>query len=97
MEITKTRNDSNLDVTLSGRLDTTTSPELEKELEDLDGITALVFDFKDIDYVSSAGLRVLLNTQKRMNKQGTMVIRNVCDNVMEVFQMTGFTSVLTFE
>lgn len=97
MEITKTRNDSELDVVLSGRLDTATSSDFDAALKDLDGVEMLVIDFGDVAYISSSGLRVLLSAQKRMNKQGKMVVSNVNNAVMEVFQMTGFTSILTIE
>ena len=98
MEIIKTKHDAALTVNLKGRLDTTTAPELEAALKDsLDGITDLVLDFNGLEYVSSAGLRVLLATQKTMNKQGSMVIRNVSDDIQEVFEITGFTDILTIE
>lgn len=96
MEIIKTKNESNLNVELTGRLDTTTAPQLEAALE-LDGITALAFDFSALDYISSAGLRVLLAAQKTMNKQGEMKIRNVNSDIMEVFEITGFSDILTIE
>ena len=98
MEINKNRNGSTLDLNLKGRLDTTTAPELEAALKDsLDGVTELILDFNGLEYVSSAGLRVLLATQKIMNKQGSMVIRNVTDDIKEVFEITGFTDILTIE
>ncbi len=98
MTIQKAQNGSELLITLSGRLDTTTSPELEKELQDcLDGIDELRFDFTDLEYISSAGLRVLLSAQKRMNKQGSMVISHINDTVNEVFEITGFIDILTIE
>lgn len=98
MEIINNKVDSNLTVTLVGRLDTTTSPQLEKELQaNLDGVTDLVFDFEKLDYISSAGLRVLLSTQKIMNKRGTMVIRNTNEIIDEVFEITGFVDILTIE
>ncbi len=98
MEIRKNANGSNLALELSGRLDTVTAPQLEDELKDsLDGITQLTIDFKDLAYISSAGLRVLLFAQKTMNKQGTMVITNVNETVMEVFEITGFIDILTIE
>ncbi len=98
MTINKTLNASELTVTLEGRLDTTTAPQLETELKgSLDGVTALVLDFAALEYISSAGLRVLLSTQKVMNKQGSMVIRNVGEVIMEVFEVTGFSDILTIE
>jgi anti-sigma B factor antagonist len=85
-----------LTVKLEGRLDTTTSPELESELGmNLDGIKELVFDFNDLEYLSSAGLRVLLNAQKTMNQQGEMKVTGVSDAVKEIFDVTGFSDILT--
>lgn len=85
-----------MNVALEGRLDTTTAPELEAELQ-LEGITELVLDFEKLDYVSSAGLRVLLATQKVMNRQGSMLISNVNEGIMEIFEITGFVDILTIE
>ena len=83
--INKDKVDSTLNIELEGRLDTTTSPELEAELGSaLDGVTELNFDFTKLDYISSAGLRVLLAAQKTMNKQGSMVIRNASDEIREM-------------
>ncbi|MBQ7628005.1 MAG: STAS domain-containing protein [Clostridiales bacterium] len=85
-----------LTVKLEGRLDTTTSPELESVLGmNLDGIKELVFDFNDLEYLSSAGLRVLLNAQKTMNQQGEMKVTGVSDAVKEIFDVTGFSDILT--
>ena len=98
MTIDKKLEGSALTIALAGRLDTTTSPELEETLAaSLDGVTALVFDFTKLDYLSSAGLRVLLSAQKRMNKQGTMKLVHVNDAVKEVFEITGFADFLTIE
>ena len=98
MKINKTQNASALTVALEGRLDTTTAPELEAELKGaLPGVTELVFDFAALDYISSAGLRVLLSAQKVMNKQGSMKITNVNETIMEVFDVTGFVDILTIE
>lgn len=98
MTITHTKNGSELTVTLEGRLDTTTAPELEADLKnEMDGLTSLVFDFEKLDYISSAGLRVLLSAQKVMNKQGSMKIVHVSDVIMEIFEVTGFTGILTIE
>lgn len=98
MEITKTVNGKTLTLALSGRLDTTTSPALESEIRtSIEGIDELILDFEKLEYVSSAGLRVLLSTQKTMNKQGKMIIRGVCSDIMEVFDITGFTDILTIE
>lgn len=98
MTINKTAEGSTLTLALEGRLDTGTSPRLAEIIDSsLDGITALVFDFKGLEYLSSAGLRVLLAAQKAMNKQGTMVIHSVNETIMEVFDITGFTDILTIE
>lgn len=83
---------------MEGRLDTITAPTLEEELKRaLDGITELVFDFGKLEYISSAGLRVLLAAQKIMNKQGSMIIKNVNDVINDVFEVTGFSDILTIE
>ncbi len=95
MTITKKSSGNELKVAVAGRLDTTTAPELESELKaSLDGIENLVLDFKELEYISSAGLRVLLATQKIMNKQGTMTVSSVNDVVMEIFEVTGFSEIL---
>ena len=87
-----------LTLTVEGRLDTTTAPQLEAELKkSINGIEELVLDFEKLEYISSAGLRVLLSAQKVMNRQGTMVLRHVNDSVMEVFEVTGFSDILTVE
>ena len=96
MEIEKIIQEQKLTVKISGRLDTVTAPQLEDELkESLDGIQDLLLDFSDLNYISSAGLRVLLSTQKKMNKQGNMQICGVNETVMEIFDVTGFSDVLT--
>ena len=98
MEIKKTLNGNELLVAVEGRLDTTTAPQLEENVRSsIDGINSLVFDFEKLEYISSAGLRVLLAMQKIMNKQGSMTIRNVNETVMEVFEVTGFVDILTIE
>lgn len=97
MTINKQRDDSKLNIGLEGRLDTTTAPQLESELKDLAGVTELVFDMATLEYVSSAGLRVLLAAQKVMNKQGSMVIRNANDDIKDIFDVTGFSDILTIE
>ena len=82
--------------TLEGRLDTVTAPDLEKELKDtLDGITDLQLDFEKLEYISSAGLRVLLAAQKTMAKKGQMTLTNVNETIMEIFEVTGFSDILT--
>lgn len=98
MEIVKKQENASLKLEVIGRLDTTTAPQLEAEIKNgLDGITELTLDFAKLEYVSSAGLRVLLSAQKIMNKQGKMVIKNVCDDINEVFEITGFSDILTVE
>lgn len=98
MMIEKNLNGTALTLTLSGRLDTTTAPQLEAELKaSLEGVAHLELDFAALDYLSSAGLRVLLATQKIMNKQGDMVVRNVNDTIAEIFEVTGFCDILTIE
>lgn len=94
MKITKEKNGTNLRITLSGRLDTLTSPQLEEELK-LEGITSLVFDMTDLEYISSAGLRVMLTAQKTMMAQGEMALERVAPIVREVFDMTGFSAFFT--
>ena len=98
MNIRKTQNENTLVIELEGRLDTATAPELEKEIKSsLDGITKLVFDFAKLDYITSAGLRVLLFAQKTMMTKGTMVVKNANEMIMEVFDVTGFNDILTIE
>ena len=98
MTITKTQNGNAVKLALEGRLDTTTAPQLEAELKEaLVGTEELEFDFAELQYISSAGLRVLLSAQKTMNKQGKMKITNVCADIMEVFDITGFSGILTVE
>ena len=98
MTINKSLNMTELTVTLLGRLDTTTAPQLEAELKtSLNGVDSLILDFAGLEYISSAGLRVLLSAQKVMNKQGKMEIRHVNDTIMEVFEVTGFTDILTIK
>lgn len=98
MTIEKRVNGSELEICLSGRMDTTTAPQFEAELKaSIDGVEKLVLNFADLEYISSAGLRVVLSAQKIMNKQGEMVIRNVNEIVMEVFDITGFVDILTIE
>ena len=98
MKITKTMNGTALNIALEGRLDTTTAPELEQALkESLDSATALTLDFSALDYISSAGLRVLLSAHKTMSKKGGMIVRNVNEIVSEVFDVTGFADILNIE
>ncbi len=98
MTINKIANGSNLTIALDGRLDTTTAPQLDDELKTaLAGVTKLDFDLGKLEYISSAGLRVLLSAQKAMNKQGEMVVKNVSDEIKEIFEVTGFVDILTIE
>lgn len=98
MKITKTQNAATLTVALEGRLDTTTAPELEAELKvSLDDVSELIIDMENLDYISSAGLRVLLSAQKVMMKKGEMKVIHVNDTVMEIFEVTGFSDILTIE
>ena len=98
MTIEKNLNGTELNVKVAGRLDTTTAPELEASLkESFAGVEKLVLDFASLEYLSSAGLRVLLQAQKTMNKQGEMVVRNVNETISEIFEVTGFSDVLTIE
>ena len=96
MTIKKELNGKDLAVAIEGRLDTITAPELEAELKaSLDGVEKLTLDFSALEYISSAGLRVLLSTQKRMNTQGSMTVTNVNATIMEIFEVTGFNDILT--
>lgn len=98
MTIDKNVNGSELTMKLTGRLDTTTAPMLEADLkQSISGVEKLIFDFIELEYLSSAGLRVLLAAQKVMNKQGEMVVRNVNDTIAEIFEVTGFADILTIE
>ena len=96
LDIMKTTNGAELTVALTGRLDTITAPTLEKELRSsLDGVTKLVIDMAALEYISSAGLRVLLWAQKAMNAQGEMLVLHVSDTILEIFEVTGFSDILT--
>lgn len=98
MTIEKNKNGNELTVILIGRLDTTTAPGLEAELkQSISGVEKLILDFSSLEYLSSAGLRVLLAAQKVMNKQGEMIVRNVNETIAEIFDVTGFTDILTIE
>ena len=98
MTIDKNLNGTELNVLLGGRLDTTTAPQLESEVKlNLVGVKTLILDFAELEYLSSAGLRVLLALQKSMNKQGQMIIRHVNETVREIFELTGFIDILTVE
>lgn len=98
MKIEVNKNGTVLTISPSGRLDTSTSPELQAVVsENIDGVTDLTFDLKQLDYLSSAGLRVLMSSQKIMNKQGDMRLINVNEDVMDIFDMTGLTDVFDIE
>lgn len=98
MKIEKNVENEVMTMAIVGRLDTTTAPELEQEIRSsIDGITDLTFDLENLEYISSAGLRVLLSAQKIMNRQGDMRLTNVSDTIMEIFDVTGFTDILTIE
>ena len=95
MDITKEINGSKMTVKINGRLDTNSAPELEREvMENLEGIEELVFDLSQMPYTSSAGLRVFLKAQKQMNKQGDMCVIGACEDVLEVFEITGFSDII---
>ena len=94
MDIAKNLDAGRLTITVTGRLDTVTTPQLEREL-DLNGVTELLFDIAGVEYVSSAGLRLFLTAQKTMAKQGSMTIRGARPVVREVFDITGFSAILT--
>lgn len=96
--IDKKREEKNLTLKLSGKLDTTTAPELDEVIKnELGGIENLVFDISDLEYISSAGLRVLLAAQKVMTVQGSMVIKGVSEEIAEIFEVTGFSNIFTIE
>lgn len=98
MDIRMERNGNELMIALTGRLDTLSSPELEEKLEPaLEGVEKLVFDFAELKYISSAGLRVLLTALQIMDEQGEMKVKNVCADVMDVFEVTGFVDDLDIE
>ena len=98
MNINKVLEGTKLEIEITGRLDTITAPELDAEIkQNIDSIDCLVLNFKGVEYISSAGLRVLLATQKSMSKKGKMIVKEVNDTVMEVFNITGFVDILTIE
>ncbi len=98
LNIKKDVSGSQMTIALEGRLDTTTAPSLEEEIQaSISGISDLVFDLTTLEYISSAGLRVLLSAQKVMNKQGSMVVKNASEEVNEIFEVTGFSDILTIE
>ena len=98
LNIEKQISDDGLMIVLDGRLNTTTTPELETTLKgSLDGVKALTIDMEALEYISSAGLRVLLSVQKIMNRQGQMKVTHVSETIMEIFEVTGFSDILTIE
>ena len=98
MNIEQKKNGSALTLALEGRLDTTTAPQLEAELKTvLSGVSELIFDLEKLEYISSAGLRVLLSAQKTMNKQGAMKVTHANEMILEIFEVTGFSDILTIE
>ncbi len=98
MEIVKTKDGDKLTVAVIGRLDTTTSPQLEQELEpELGNVKKITFDFEKLDYISSAGLRILLQTAQSMDQMSDMVVTNVNSDINDIFEVTGFTDILTIE
>ena len=98
MNINKENNNGELNVMIEGRIDTTTAPALETEFKgSFDGCESLVLDFEKVEYISSAGLRVLLSSQKVMSKKGGMKLINVSEDIMEIFEVTGFSDILTIE
>ncbi len=98
LNIDKNVDGSKLVIKLEGRLDTTTAPQLEEELNgSLSGVKDLEFDLEKLEYISSAGLRVLLSAQKTMNNQGSMVVKNSIEEIKEIFDVTGFSDILTIE
>ena len=98
MTIEKTTENAKVTLTVSGRLDTTTAPELEAALDEvLENTKELIFNLENLEYISSAGLRVILKAQKAMNTKGSMKLTGVNDSIMEVFDITGFLDILTIE
>ena len=98
MELSKNKTGSTLVISMSGRLDTVSAPQLDEELKaSIGGATELILDLSNLEYMSSAGLRILLSAQKTMNHQGKMIVKNVNDTIMEIFEVTGFTEILSIE
>ena len=98
MNIERKKDGNALTLALEGRLDTMTAPQLDAVLEEaLPGVEALTFDLEKLDYISSAGLRVLLSAQKAMNQQGAMKVKNANEMILEIFEVTGFCDILTIE
>ena len=98
MEILKNENGGTLTISLWGRLDTVSAPQLDEELKaSIGDVSELILDLANLEYMSSAGLRILLSAQKTMNKQGKMIVKNVNSTIMDIFEVTGFTDILTIE
>ena len=97
MKIDLKKDDKELFIKLEGKLDTNTSSDLDSKISELEGVEKVIIDMEKLDYISSAGLRVLLSMQKIMNKQGEMILKNVCENVMDIFEVTGFSEILNIE
>ena len=98
MTIDKKKEGNRLVLAVSGRLDTMTAPELENVIKDnMDGVEELILDFKDLKYISSAGLRVVLGARKAMGNKGSFAVRNLCSDVREIFDITGFSDIITIE
>jgi len=98
MEILKNENGGTLTISLSGRLDTVSAPQLDEEVKaSIGDVSELILDLANLEYMSSAGLRILLSAQKTMNKQGKMIVKNVNSTIMDIFEVTGFTDILTIE
>lgn len=98
LNINKVKDGTTLIISIEGRLDTTTAPQLENVVNaEIEGASELIYDLKALDYISSAGLRVLLSSQKVMNKQGSMIVKNVSEEVLEIFEVTGFSDIFTIE
>ena len=98
MTIDKKKEGNRLVLAVSGRLDTMTAPELESVIKDnMDGVEELILDFKDLEYIASAGLRVVLGARKAMGDKGSFAVRNLCSDVREIFDITGFSDIITIE
>ena len=98
MDITKNKDGGKLEIKVSGRLDTTTAPQLDSEIkESVDGVTELIFDLGNLEYISSAGLRALLKAKKIMLNQGSMIVTGCNETVLEIFEVTGFKNVLDIQ
>ena len=98
MTIDKKKEGNRLVLAVSGRRDTMTAPELENVIKDnMDGVEELILDFKDLEYISSAGLRVVLGARKAMGNKGSFAVRNLCSDVREIFDITGFSDIITIE